>query len=77
VSVQAAFEVLNKFDRLTKRDFDAIAHRFGVDPDDDALVLLLIEAGWVHTIHAEELGYEYIREVPELVPWNRFTAVLR
>jgi len=77
MSVLAAVRELNRHDRLTKQAFDVIVSKHGVDPDTDELVSLLIDDGWIHTPHADMLGYEYLREVPETPPWNRFTAVLR
>ena len=77
MSVESAFKALDGYDRLTKRSFDAIVHRHDVDPNDEDLVSLLIDAGWVYTPYAEEdWEYAYIRVFPEVLSWNRLTAVL-
>jgi hypothetical protein len=61
----AAFERINQFDRLTKKEFDKIVKQHNISIDDNQLIAMLIDYGW-HFLPFEEADSPcYIKEIPE------------
>lgn len=52
--IHRAARELGGYPMLTKKDFDAICKRLGLDPDDDDLVERLVALGWVFNHYDDE-----------------------
>ena len=74
MSVESAFKALSVYHSLTRKDFDKIVSRHGIESENVELISLLIDDGWTYCVYLEE---EYVHNKPPPPPWNRLTAILR
>lgn len=61
-TVLDAFLHLDRFEGLTKREFDKIIAIYGVDQDDERLISMLIDRGWKFLVHMTGEEECYVRE---------------
>jgi hypothetical protein len=61
-TVLDAFLHVDRFEGLTKREFEKIVAAYGVGEDDERLVSMLIDRGWKFLVHMGEDEECYVRE---------------
>lgn len=61
-TVLDAFFHIDRFEGLTKREFDKIISIYGIDVDDERLISMLIDRGWKFLVHMSGEEECYVRE---------------
>lgn len=67
-----AVEALNEYETLTNAGFDEVVERFGVQPDDEELILALMEQGWHYLVYGATWNEDlhYLRIPPDRTVWR-------